>query len=83
MSSAAGDVDAEDPGVRVRAADERGGERVVAEVVEVGAVAAEQAVVLQASDRLAEHRGHWPASRRSSASRFSSAARRTALTMFW
>ena len=43
-----GDVDVDDAGVRVRAAQERGGQRLVAEVVEVAAVAGGQAQVLPA-----------------------------------
>ena len=51
------DVDVDDPGVGVRAADERGLERAAAEVVEVAAVAGEQAGVLAALDLLAELAG--------------------------
>ena len=69
--------------MRVRAADERGGERVVPEIVEIATVPAEQAIVLQPRDRLAEHRGHGRASRFGPAARINSAARRTAFTMFW
>ncbi len=72
----------EHPGVRVRAAHERRRQRVVAKVVEVRPVAAEQAVVFEPRDRLAEKRGHDPSARPGPAER-SSAARRTALTMFW
>ena len=52
------DVDIPHPGMCVRTAHERNGQRIVAEIVEVGAVAAEQAVVFKPRDRLAEHRGH-------------------------
>ena len=48
------DVDVDDAGVGVRAADEGGREGAVAEVVEVAAVAGEQARVLAALDLLAE-----------------------------
>jgi hypothetical protein len=52
-----GDVDVDDAGVRVRAAQERGGQRVVAEVVQVPAVAGGQAQVLLPQDRRAERTG--------------------------
>ncbi len=75
-----GHVDVEDAGVGVGAPHERRGERVVAEVVEVAAVAGQQARVLLALDRCTEHlRGHDVASR----SLVISAARRTDLMMFW
>jgi hypothetical protein len=48
------DVDVDDPGVRVRAAHEGGGQRVVADVVEVAALAGDQPGVLASADRLAE-----------------------------
>ena len=50
-----GDVDVDDAGVGVRAADEGRGEGVVAEVVEVAAAAGDEARVLLALDRRAEH----------------------------
>ena len=68
-----GDVDVEDPRVRVWRADQGGRQRVVAQVVEVSACPHDEAAVLDPLDRLAEHLGH----------RDSSAARRTAATMFW
>ena len=56
------DVDVDDPRVGVRAAHEGGGEGVVAEVVEVAAVAGEQAGVLATLHLLAElARAHRPA----------------------
>jgi hypothetical protein len=51
------DVDVDDAGVGVRAADEGGREGAVAEVVEVAAVAGEQARVLAALHLLAELAG--------------------------
>jgi len=69
----AGDVDVDDAGVRVRRADDRRGQRVAAEVVEVRPAAHEQSAVLDPLDRLAEHLRH----------ELNSAARRTAATMFW
>ncbi len=53
----AGDVDVGDPGVRVRAAHERGGQRVVPEVVEEVRPAGDQLGVLDPLDRLAEQLG--------------------------
>ena len=53
------DVDVDDPGVRVRAAHEGGGQRAGADVVEVAALADDQPGVLAPADRLAEQlRGH-------------------------
>ena len=73
-----GDVDVEDPGVGVRAADERHLVRVVAEVVEVAAVPGDQPRVLAPPDPGAEQLGgHAPSPR------LISAARCTAATMFW
>ncbi len=58
-----GDVDVEHAGVRVGAAHERDLQRIVAEVVEVAALPAQQPGVLTALDALAEHaRGHRRAS---------------------
>jgi hypothetical protein len=48
------DVDVDDPGVRVRAAHEGGGQRVGADVVEVAALAGDQPGVLAPADRLPE-----------------------------
>ena len=72
-----GDVDVDHLGVRVRAAHEGDRERVLAEVVEVAALAAQQPGVLDAGDGSA----HLP--RRHARSRVISAARTTALRMFW
>ena len=69
-----------DLGVRVRAAHERAGERVVAEVVEVAAVPTHEPVVLDAAIGLAEHLA---SSCTALLGRCSSAARSTDLTMFW
>ncbi len=75
----AGGVDVGDPRVGVRAADERGGERVQAEVVEEVRAAGHQLHVLDPLHGLAEQlRRH-----ASPAWRVSSAARSTAATMFW
>ena len=71
-----GDVNVDNSGVRVRAANKRGRQRVVPEVIEVSPVPAEQPVVFEPRDRLAEHGGH------DERCRFNSAARSTALTMF-
>ena len=85
-----GRVDVDDAGVRVRAAHERGGEGVVPEVVEVAAAAGDEARVLLAPDRRAEHlRRHAcssavaPPACSAARSALISAARRTLLTMFW
>jgi hypothetical protein len=67
-------VDVHDPGVRVRAADERRGQRAGTQVVQVRPAPADQPGVLPARDRLPEELRHCWAS---------SAARNTALTMFW
>ena len=74
-----GDVDAGDRRVGVRGADEGGGEGVAPQVVEVATVAGDQAGVLAPLHRMADRaRGHAaPPSRRISA------ARSTALMMFW
>ena len=75
-----GDVDVDDPGVGVRAADEGGLQRAPTEVVEVAALPGEQARVLPALDALADlARRHDDSPR----SRRISAARSTAETMFW
>ena len=74
------DVDVDHSGVGMRAADERRREGVVPEVVEITAVAGEQPWVLDPRDAFAEELGRHDALSRS---RFSSAARRTAATMFW
>ena len=72
------DVDVGDAGMGVGAAHEGGGEGAGAEVVEEAPVAREQARVLAALHALAELPGaHADPSRRISA------ARQTALTMFW
>ena len=61
-------VDADDPGVRVRAAHERGGQGGgAADVVEVAALADDQPGVLAPADRLAEQLGGHPWSRMASA----------------
>jgi hypothetical protein len=73
------DVDVEDPGVGVRRAEDGGvqGGRPDEHVVDVAAATAEEALVLDARHLLAEElRGH-------EAPPWSSAARRTAATMFW
>src|SRR5699024_1510932 len=92
-----GDVDVDDPGVGVRAADERGGQGLVAEVVQVAAVAADEPGVLAALDARADGAGAHACSSRSSgwpvvvsfavpagaSPRRISAARHTDFTMFW
>ena len=75
----AGHVDVEDVGMGVGAAHECGGDRRSRDVVDIPAVAGEQARVFAASDLLAEEAsGHCEAP-----SARSSAARHTAETMFW
>ena len=78
-----GDVDVGDPRVGVRRAQHRGVQqpRVVGEqVVDVAALAAQEALVLDARDLRAEELGgHWSPPR----SRSISAARSTDFTMFW
>jgi CTP:molybdopterin cytidylyltransferase MocA len=65
----------EDARMGMGAADERGRQRIRTEVVEVATVAADQPVVLDTRNRLAEQlRAH---------ERVISAARRTDFTMFW
>jgi hypothetical protein len=72
-----GHIDRHDACMRVWGPDERGCQRIVAEVVEVSAVAGDQSGVLGAQHPLSEHlRGH---GRPSS----SPAAASTAETMFW
>ncbi len=75
-------VDLEDSRVGMRAAHESGCESVVPEVVEVAAAAGDEAGVLLAPDRRAEHLGGHDASSVSRSTRIS-AARSTLLTMFW
>ncbi len=84
------DVDVGDPGVGVRAADEGGRQGIVAEVVEIAAVTREEPGVLTALDPLAELAGAHvaPSARARPAGwpvgdRRISAARQTAVTMFW
>ena len=89
-----GDVDVGDPRVGVRRAQHRGVQQawvVVEEVVDVAALAAQEALVLDARDLGAEELGgHWPSPppsvvevRAERASKPSSAARSTDFTMFW
>src|SRR5690606_25703595 len=86
-------VDLEEAGVGVRAAEERDLVGVVAEVVEVASAARDETGILAALDRGTELAGGhrlslsslWAVSAAggSASERFSSAARRTDLTMFW
>ena len=76
------DVDREDPGVGVRAAQDGGVQRAGHQVVGVLALPAQQPVVLDALDGLAEELGGHGCSP-SGPSRTISAARHTAETMFW
>jgi hypothetical protein len=74
-----GDVDVGDPGVRVRAADERHLKRVLAEVVQVTARSTQQPGILHSTNPRSEQLGR----HRASVPRRISAARSTAVTMFW
>jgi hypothetical protein len=79
-----GHVDVEYAGVREWAAHERGGQRTVAEVIQVPTLTAQQARVLPARDPLPDHLcRHGVRPSRPAADADSSAARSTAATMFW